>query len=203
MESPGRGFEFTKESIREPYSDQFQPYNIPLINCNMSEKFDGTLFRLPIRFNESKIQSTKRSVPEVLNLIKKFSASAADMLLYLRYVREIKVYVWEEGREPSLMVDINANYTEENLKSKIAINDYSPGYSNSPKFFKHEVEITQNDYNNTTNSNNNKSQKWLVCNAKKNFGHSGMHEILLVNNFYIFFNFINFSSVESKGKISI
>ncbi|CAG8695304.1 15156_t:CDS:2, partial [Acaulospora colombiana] len=90
------------------YPDQFAPFRIP---CD--RKFEGTLFRYPLRTSEDSIDSIiskKVYRPEdILEMFEKFYQNEGiNCLLFLKYVEVIKFYELSEGEtEPNLLYEIN------------------------------------------------------------------------------------------------
>lgn len=182
LQSPGRKFIFTSESLQKSYEDQFEPYKLPIIGCDLKEYFNGTLLRFPIRFGASKIQSTSRSVSEVKKLVDNFIKCAPNMLLFLKNVCNIKVYIWQNGaKAPTLQAHI--------AKNKLV--DFK---SQTDNCHSHILEISD------VISNNNNKPKWFVCDSTKSLSNNDpqMIEILKVNT-YCKISFLSFNRIVKKS----
>ena len=89
----GRRFSF--DVARDPkYSDQFSPYNV--LDCNLSKsKYDGTLFRFPLRQRPSpNLCSTVCTPDRIRELFRSFQVDAHLVLLFLKTVEVISIYEW-------------------------------------------------------------------------------------------------------------
>ena len=71
--------------------DQFAPFNMPCFGCDMRERFEGTLFRFPLRSAEaaacSQIKSSACKASEVEALLHSFREQLGDTLLFLKSVQ--------------------------------------------------------------------------------------------------------------------
>ena len=93
----GRRFSF--DVARDPkYSDQFSSYNV--LGCNLSKsKYDGTLFRFPLRQRPSpNLCSTVCTPDRIRELFRSFQSDAHLVLLFLKTIEVISVYEWLPGK---------------------------------------------------------------------------------------------------------
>ncbi|XP_052102786.1 sacsin-like [Mytilus californianus] len=96
--NPGLKLLLTKK-YRKNFPNQFKPYN-DIFGCNLEpnnkDEYNNTLFRLPLRTqnqaSESEITDKQYTKREVVELLKKFLDSAANLLLFTQNVKEICVY---------------------------------------------------------------------------------------------------------------
>jgi len=101
LRQPGLKINFTGpiSSLHQQFPDQFEPYL--LYGCNLRTKFNGTLFRFPLRnevtVKKSQIKHDPSSVEDVLALFQSFKLVANDALLFLRNVRRVEVQVCDEA----------------------------------------------------------------------------------------------------------
>jgi sacsin len=92
----GRRFSF--EKARDPkFSDQFSTYNV--LGCSLSKsKYDGTLFRFPLRQKPSpNLCSTVCTPDRIRELFRSFQTDAHLVLLFLKTVEVISIYEWLPG----------------------------------------------------------------------------------------------------------
>ncbi len=86
--------------ITKTFPDQFDPYL--LFGCNLRDRFEGTMFRFPLRSRraakESGIKSEECTAGSILNLFRSFEESASMSLLFLRHISSLKVKVRQNGQ---------------------------------------------------------------------------------------------------------
>jgi len=84
----------TNHSLR---SAQFAPYCH--FGCDLKKRFDGTLFRFPLRNNttaaESEISKTVYDKKKIDEMVMGFESAIPKMLLFLRHVQRVEVYMEE------------------------------------------------------------------------------------------------------------
>src|SRR5262249_41360098 len=100
----GVKFDFVEENLAEEYPDQFAPFGIP---CN--ERFEGTIFRYPLRNStESEISKKIYGPDEILKMFRKFyEIDSINCLLFLKYIECISFYeLKERATEPELLYEI-------------------------------------------------------------------------------------------------
>ena len=92
---------FTMEMARNPiYKDQFSPYNV--LGCNVTEHYNGTLFRFPLRRRPSELSPNVCTTDRIRDLFQSFQADAHLVLLFLKAVEAITIYEWLPGKsEPT------------------------------------------------------------------------------------------------------
>ena len=159
------------EEIKMDYFDQFKPYLIDLIGCNLKEKFNGTLFRLPLRTREaaelSDISEKEYTEEDVLRLFDSFEKESIEVPLFLKNIEKIEVMIWEENeKEPKLNFSVEIDGLLEKTKEnrRALINRYvSKGseYLNSlsnPRPFTYQLHIKQKTSQSII------EQKWLISN---------------------------------------
>jgi sacsin len=90
---------FLKLQLLNKFPDQFSPFikHSSIFPCNMTERFQGTLFRLPLRTKDTCKTSIVKTVPLYFDEVQKFFntaiAVASEMLFFLQYVEQIEFYV--------------------------------------------------------------------------------------------------------------
>ena len=165
----GRRFSF--DVARDPkYSDQFSSYNV--LGCNLSKsKYDGTLFRFPLRQRPSpNLCSTVCTPDRIRELFRSFQADAHLVLLFLKTVEVISVYEWLPGKLQPFEVfsvglsgrtRLTARQERKNLLREVATATSEDGSLRSgctvSQFYQAEVTCTSQG---TTSI----SQTWLVEN---------------------------------------
>ncbi|CAG8475363.1 10295_t:CDS:2 [Dentiscutata erythropus] len=147
--------------IMKAFKDQFESY-LKLEGCgfkvDFTKKFNGTLFRLPLRVIESPISNkvyTADSIERLLDIIKK---DAISELIFLRNVKSIKVF-----RKRSL------NNVMKTLWD-VEITNVSTGNRNllgkEPQVLKLDVQYNEFD-NHSGEKSTSKTAKWIICSGEK------------------------------------
>lgn len=102
-QQPGLRIQFTANDMLHQFPDQFEVYK--LFGCDFQNRFDGTLFRFPLRSSTtaplSEIKNEPYSEESMNSLLQHFMEFAPQTLLFLRGVRELEVYM-REGQLLSL-----------------------------------------------------------------------------------------------------
>ncbi|CAM9585905.1 unnamed protein product, partial [Chrysoparadoxa australica] len=99
-QQPGIKVKFASSQLLEQFPDQFEPFL--LCGCDLKTRFEGTLFRFPLRSpalaRESEIShaSYVDEKYEIINSLLCCSQVAPRFLLFLRNVQKIEVYTLEE-----------------------------------------------------------------------------------------------------------
>nr|XP_006815605.1 PREDICTED: sacsin-like [Saccoglossus kowalevskii] len=126
---PGIKLNLQEESHQQTLSvcvDQFQPYH-EIFGCNISEdfKFNGTLFRLPLRNHYQASDQMENRITDAVyddkqklqKLISQLKESAPSLLLFTQNVK--KLSIWElktgskSGAEAVKMLTIEVNLTQQ------------------------------------------------------------------------------------------
>ena len=106
-QKPGIRLNFGK--LGRLFPDQFAPF-VEGHNVRLDAPFRGTLFRFPLRSQDSAAQSELKQTPttmeDVRTMLESFAASAKNLLLFLKSIRHIEVYELDESgqRVPVLSV---------------------------------------------------------------------------------------------------
>ncbi|XP_060062513.1 sacsin-like [Ylistrum balloti] len=126
--SPGIRLTFTEKSsgILKMMRNQFRPYN-NIFGCDLSghtfpPKFNGTLFRFPLRTKHQAIKSAIKNTPysrdEMISLFHLFKNCAGDMLTFTQNMKEMKLFhLPEESLSPAR--DIKAIFSIDKKVVKI------------------------------------------------------------------------------------
>ncbi|OQS01509.1 hypothetical protein ACHHYP_00661 [Achlya hypogyna] len=90
---PGIKINFMNSNVVTQFPDQFAPYD--LFECAFTERYHGTLFRFPFRTAEtqSEIKATAYSEEDMRDILRRFQATLAATMLFLRHVEHIAVYL--------------------------------------------------------------------------------------------------------------
>lgn len=98
-DGPGRRVRFAGEGHKvrvEQFEDQFSPFR--MLGCSLEGRFEGTLFRFPLRDDarckESKICNHKVDMGQLLSKLKD---ALPAMLMFLHNVEQVEVMTIEEG----------------------------------------------------------------------------------------------------------
>ena len=93
--NPGKIVNFVKNTaVIEKYNDQFKPME-GIFGCNLTQPFQGTTFRLPLRSpaqaKTSKLAQTPRT-PELLwKQLCQFGEQSSGILLFLKHIERIRI----------------------------------------------------------------------------------------------------------------
>ncbi|KAF0699884.1 Aste57867_9568 [Aphanomyces stellatus] len=158
---PGIKIRFTNSSLVDQFPDQFSPYSI--FGCDMKQRFDGTLFRFPLRCSEtsdhSDIKKSFYSDDEMLEFLDLFRQSLTATLLFLRHITHISVFVQDEdGGEPTLLFEGSAQERPTHL---LDIFPSKPAFfaqltkQSHPKIQNNILEITTSE----------RKEQYLICHA--------------------------------------
>lgn len=105
---PGKRIRFTHKAARQllrEHPASFAPYD--LFGCAIPRRFDGTLFRFPLRTPEqaehSEVSPACYSEQSVMGILELFESEAPDLLLFLRNVERIETYRWREGEKAPVL----------------------------------------------------------------------------------------------------
>ncbi|KAL4186156.1 hypothetical protein AMTRI_Chr09g12820 [Amborella trichopoda] len=109
---PGLRIKFVGRGILEQFPDQFSPFLH--FGCDLKDPFPGTIFRFPLRGEDSALRSQikreKYTSEDVLSLFSNFSATVAEVLLFLRHVNIVSLYVKDgPGHEMQLFHRVSRN----------------------------------------------------------------------------------------------
>src|ERR1051325_10854918 len=93
----GQKFKLVEQKLAHNYPDQFAPFGIP---CD--KRFDGTIFRYPLRnYTESDISKKVYPPEEILDMFKEFyEKESINCLLFLKHIERIYFYVKKDANEP-------------------------------------------------------------------------------------------------------
>ncbi|CAN0396892.1 unnamed protein product, partial [Discosporangium mesarthrocarpum] len=85
---------FTDTDLLAQFPDQFSPYLF--FGCDLRGRFEGTLFRFPLRSKavarESEISQASYTPAGIAELLGQFKEAANRYLLFLRHVQKIEVF---------------------------------------------------------------------------------------------------------------
>ncbi|XP_063599012.1 sacsin-like [Penaeus indicus] len=126
-QTPGVRYNFAnkKNSVMlKKLSGQFKPFN-KIFGCDIQKacRYDGTLFRLPLRTPQQAVMSDICKVSyqreEMLELLEKFSDIIGEILLFTQNVKEIKVFHLQENTLPEDKVLLMESSRKEVEKTRI------------------------------------------------------------------------------------
>ena len=110
VQHPGLRIKFTRNNILSQFPDQFKPYI--MLGCDLKSEYAGTLFRFPLRKQDSAQHSEIKKVPytaeDVDGLVDSFRRLGPDALLFLKHIRQIKIFEMDESGETSLLYHVAA-----------------------------------------------------------------------------------------------
>ncbi len=92
---PGIKIRFPSSPLVSHFPDSFQPYQV--FGCDMHERYNGTLFRFPLRTEQlaplSEIKPQAYESDDVLKLFENFKNQAAHALLFLKSLKLVELWV--------------------------------------------------------------------------------------------------------------
>ena len=93
--NPGIKVRFYKHHILAK-SNQLTPY-MELCGFNPNQRFQGTLFRFPLRSQISKISENVFTTEKITSLVNKLKQDSPKLLMFLNSVRKVSFYVVDDG----------------------------------------------------------------------------------------------------------
>ncbi|CAG8515443.1 10759_t:CDS:2, partial [Cetraspora pellucida] len=150
----GKRINFLKSDFKNRFKDQAKPYTSIFKRCNFTEKFNGTLFRIPLRKNKmvesSKISKKYHDARDILQIFEAIEGN--QEILFLRNIEYCSLHYFKDKfRQIIWEVKI------ENIDSKIRESRSSPSYVH--QIFQLEMEMNNRDRKS--------SEIWLVCTGGK------------------------------------
>eukprot|EP01059_Diplonema_ambulator_P002003 TRINITY_DN11645_c0_g1_i2.p1 TRINITY_DN11645_c0_g1~~TRINITY_DN11645_c0_g1_i2.p1 ORF type:complete len:4230 (+),score=966.32 TRINITY_DN11645_c0_g1_i2:1519-12690(+) len=115
------------------FSDQFTPYKqkTPYFNCSLDARFEGTLFRFPLRTEEtaakSAIKKQAYSLQQAEELLASFCEGAEELLLFLKHVRSVKVMVKEADGTVRKLFDMTKDVDERGARDAAEVYKFVAG----------------------------------------------------------------------------
>ncbi|KAL4545625.1 hypothetical protein Ndes2526B_g00282 [Nannochloris sp. 'desiccata'] len=106
LAQPGIKIRFPSSPLVNHFPDSFQPYQV--FGCDMHQRYNGTLFRFPLRTEElaplSEIKPQAYRAEDVLNLFENFKNQAPHALLFLKSLKLVELWVRDNSEsEPRQM----------------------------------------------------------------------------------------------------
>eukprot|EP00736_Rhodelphis_marinus_P006485 Rmarinus@m.28251 len=149
--NPGKMIDFSKYDVMKQNPNQFSPY--AAFGCDMKSKFDGTLFRLPLRTTEqakkSRICHSAFPADTVLKHLREFQTIVSETLLFLKYVSDVSVLVWAEGqRAPDTLFRANIENAAKFRNERRFLEQLLSTKSLAPRVSKHmtlRIALTSQD----------------------------------------------------------
>ncbi|GJJ71850.1 sacsin [Entomortierella parvispora] len=98
----------------ERYADQIKPFAALDDDLDLSEPYDGTIFRFPLRTKASDISKSAYSAEQARDMLMAFKEEALECLLFLTNVDQISIYERLDGEsKPTLLFDIQITNAKE------------------------------------------------------------------------------------------
>ena len=78
--------------------DQFSPFvrYSQLLGCDMTKRFEGTVFRIPLRTPntaaKSEVQKKPFSVQQIEEMLHEAGRALPELLCFLQFVEEVNIY---------------------------------------------------------------------------------------------------------------
>ena len=105
--NPGKRINFVKQQIIKKYPNQFYPFK--MFDNDMLTKFNGTLFRLPLRTkeqsNKSQLSSKYYTDDDMKLMYNSLINEGDNFLLFLKSIKNLEYYCWSDmnATEPALL----------------------------------------------------------------------------------------------------
>ena len=132
-----------REPLLQQYRDQFTPYE-NVLGCQISSgRFDGTLFRLPLRKWPSKISIKPYTAGKVNSLFESFMEEAPVILLFLKNVESISIYetTWTEREKRIFTVKIKEELRDSIREEKLKFVDMATEFLTKPYEMSYETTV--------------------------------------------------------------
>lgn len=132
-------------------SDHIKSY-LGIEGCNFKEEFNGTLFRLPLRVEESGICDDILSTNDVLEFLGKLNQDAFAGLLFLHHVESFEVMLLEKDSSPKKaksLWEVKLTNMNDELRGKRCSAD------EGAKIVPLEIEMIDGNETGT--------QSWMIC----------------------------------------
>ncbi|KAG5176706.1 hypothetical protein JKP88DRAFT_265343 [Tribonema minus] len=168
--NPGKTLRFRQHAATiAEYADQFAPLRV--FDNNFNSRFEGTLFRFPLRTAEqaaaSRLSRTVHTVDGTRELLRQFVAESVGMLLFLKNVERLVVCEWVEGEsEPRCLHECYIDNVSNALQCarSLALSAASSGSATSaPTKCDYFLDIVSQSRS-TLPAPPPARQRWLVCN---------------------------------------
>ena len=136
LQHPGLRIKFTRSNILSQFPDQFKPYL--MLGCDLENEYKGTLFRFPLRdvdsAKNSEIKTAAYNMDEVNDLVQNFRRLGPDALLFLKHIRNIKIYELEsEGADLKLLYQMSARTDPpEDMSRFLTLPSFVEGTASAP-----------------------------------------------------------------------
>jgi sacsin len=132
---PGLKMKLSQSKLVDQFPDQFKPYMHFGSTC--ADRFEGTLFRFPLRNAEaaklSEIKTKPCTPSEVLALLESFKSDAANALLFLKHVTKITIHSMdEEGGTTEVFSAVHTNIDPETQEQQSRIPRFVCGDAKNP-----------------------------------------------------------------------
>jgi sacsin len=105
-QQPGLKIAFLQQDVCAQFPDQFEPYKF--YGCDLKSRYEGTLFRFPLRSTatakRSEIKREVQTEASIRSLLESFRKVALESLLFLRHVTKVSVEVHHRGEVHTLFL---------------------------------------------------------------------------------------------------
>eukprot|EP01049_Picozoa_sp_SAG25_P009302 SAG25_NODE_911_length_4794_cov_1.302449_1_plen_1090_part_00 len=180
--SPGLKIKLSQSQLLSQFPDQFQPYTH--FGCTCQGRFEGTLFRFPLRSPSaakvSEIKSKPCTPEDVQELLEAFKADAANALLFLKHVKRITIHQIdaESGTKTEAFSAVHANADDATQEQQERIPQFVCGTAARPlaknDFYRKLQGIDEQDLPTslyekhivvTTDTGEQENSRWLISSA--------------------------------------
>ena len=109
----GKKWRISRDLLRPNIKDQFSPFMNDLFTCNEGSfctgEFKGTVFRFPLRQEQSKVSRVVYNDDRVNNLFQSFQSDAEISLLFLKNVETVSVYQKSSSSKATLLFQVEVS----------------------------------------------------------------------------------------------
>ena len=110
--NPGIKINFQRHRLLKNKSNQLIPYT-GVHNFNPKQRFQGTIFRFPLRCNSSKVSENVFTEERLMSLIKMIKENSSKLLMFLSNVKKLSFYQTQDNKfveEFEISVTKQVNY---------------------------------------------------------------------------------------------
>ncbi len=179
LAQPGIKIKFPSSPLINHFPDSFQPYQV--FGCDMHQRYNGTLFRFPLRTEElaplSEIKPQAYRAEDVWKLFENFKSQAAHALLFLKSLKMVELWVRDNAESepqkmfsaelgPVVSCDQQQQHPQAAIKAFVSGKDafYQQLKATSDNNLPNTCTTVDVKLQNTQQEQENKQQRWLVCN---------------------------------------
>ncbi|CAG8531695.1 10201_t:CDS:10, partial [Scutellospora calospora] len=149
----GIKFNFIEKNFKKRFEDQAFPY-AAIFGCELKEKFNGTLFRIPLRTTSSELSNQVLKPQELRNKLFE-NVQANRELLFLRNIEQCSLYQINVIDKLDLVWNAKIQNINDNIRERRI------SHSNEAKIYQLEMEMYCK--HSRLHRNGKSSESWIIC----------------------------------------